>query len=137
MWAADAWGRMGQDSTYSPPCWGVERVAQKRGSTYSPPQKQPAARYFREALTGAHCSTNWYEGNFGDLGQADRIPKFTSGRAPALLGFDESIDEHCTAALGVKGLGHADACVRANLNILSLCTPPPPLGQGAYGRAPN
>ena len=49
-------------------------------------------------------------------------PHFTSS-APALLGFDESIDAFCRARHGYGSFGpnaHAETCVRANHNILSL-----------------
>jgi len=50
-----------------------------------------------------------------------RPPGKTS--TPALLGFDETIDAHCATQLGGfdKGPGgHAERCVAANRNILSL-----------------
>ena len=45
-------------------------------------------------------------------------PPLHSQRAPALLGFDESIDQDCYG-MGGKG-SHAEACVDTNNNILSL-----------------
>ena len=45
-------------------------------------------------------------------------PHFT-GPAPALLGFDDSIDWFCRFGGG----DHAEACVQSNFNILSLYEP--------------
>jgi hypothetical protein len=81
--------------------------------------------YFDSAWWGKDCrSRNWYTGNNGALGAVDGgptkeyvHPHFTES-APALLGFDESIDAYC-AAHGGSGQ-HAEACVKANVNILSL-----------------
>ena len=77
------------------------------------------------------CQTrNWYTGNQGDLGNHKTLgPADPSTRehftedAPALLGFDESIDDHCVSHGGSNPggpSGHAISCVRANVNILSL-----------------
>jgi hypothetical protein len=69
----------------------------------------------------------WYEGNPGDLGKENQLPSFARGKASALLGFDETIDDFCAHELGgwddgdVKAMGHARRCVEANVNILSLC----------------
>jgi hypothetical protein len=40
------------------------------------------------------CTSNIcrYEGNPGELGKAGQLPSFNGADAPALLGFDESID---------------------------------------------
>jgi hypothetical protein len=46
-------------------------------------------------------------------------PHFTRV-APALLGFDETIDEYCWHHGGRRNQGHSGACVNANVNILSL-----------------
>ena len=55
------------------------------------------------------------------------VPKYNSAPAPALLGFDESIDDYCRSALrrmhrqpSFDNTKHAENCVRANLNILAL-----------------
>jgi len=106
MWAAEAWGKMERGR---PDCWEVRRDRHK--------MRQPPQTYFEEVRNGTNCRTNWYEGNDGDLGAKDRLPYFRHD-APALLGFDESIDAFCQKA-GGNG-GHAWACVQANLNILSL-----------------
>jgi len=81
-------------------------------------------KFFDDAWWGRDCERNWYSGNSGDLGkvfggpfQAWVWPHF-SENAPALLGFDESIDWYCTSH-GGSGQ-HAAACVMANVNILSL-----------------
>ena len=73
--------------------------------------------YFDDVRRGAACNTNWYEGNSGDLGRQDKLPQFPSS-APALLGFDETIDQFCQARGGSGD--HAWACIKASLNILSL-----------------
>jgi hypothetical protein len=73
--------------------------------------------YFEQVQSGQHCNTNWYEGNSGQLGLPNTIPTFEHP-APALLGFDEAIDQYCTSKGGSGG--HARACIRASLNILSL-----------------
>ena len=76
---------------------------------------------------GTHCDSNWYKGNKGELGepnpdQSNHIPSGFSKDAPALLGFDESIDQYCTEQSPSRGSddGHAANCVRANRNIFSL-----------------
>ena len=60
-----------------------------------------------------------YAGNPGDLGW--NTPQFERD-APALLGFDESIDRACHqyAPRWKKNANHAERCVSASLNILSL-----------------
>lgn len=70
---------------------------------------------------GRSCNRNWYTGNagpLGALGPADfRVwPHFTKS-APALLGFDRNIDWHCHSTGAAE---HATACVKDNMNILSL-----------------
>jgi hypothetical protein len=68
-------------------------------------------------------------GNAGALGDRDggptrwhtqpHFPDAASGMAaPALLGFDEEIEEYCQARGGYGN--HAETCIRANHNILSL-----------------
>lgn len=97
-----------------PNCWDI-----RRDSTWA---RQPSSAYFEETLRGAHCNTNWYTGNEGELGQVGRFPQFTSNVAPALLGFDETIDSFCNSANKPSNRywGHAGMCINANLNILSL-----------------
>jgi len=102
------------------PCWSVRRE--------SPTTWQSADSYFRETIIGAHCDSNWYEGNGGTLGEPqNHLPSdFTTEDAPALLGFDESIDQYCATKLHEAHpnmrpvFGHAANCVHANQNILSL-----------------
>ena len=60
--------------------------------------------YFARAWLGQDCSRNWYTGNPGRLGHLNggptRVwvnPHFTQRRSPALLGFDESIDNYCNS----------------------------------------
>lgn len=53
-----------------------------------------------------------YEGNPGDLGREGWMHTFPA-MAPALLGFDERIDDYCGHQAGQAG--HAQACVNKNL----------------------
>lgn len=84
--------------------------------------------FWRNVENGGACDRNWYTGNWGDLGRPDGgpdkpfvTPHFTTDKAPALLGFDENIEDYCQANMGVKQEdGHAQQCIRANVNILSL-----------------
>lgn len=85
-------------------------------------------RFFDGAAAGHTCNRNWYEGNPGEIGEgyAPRVtenwvwPHFERS-APALLGFDESIDRACSKVNPVDG--HANNCITSNLNILSLYPP--------------
>ena len=107
MWSAQGWESMvGRHP--SPACWSVQRDGR---------QAQGPEQYFDDVLSGQWCSSNWYEGTSGTLGQNG--PAFPDAQShPALLGYDEAIDHMC-GALGGRG-GHAEACVGAGLNILSL-----------------
>lgn len=105
------WGDAGWESRLrgEPGCWGDD-----------------PSSFFRNALNGESCERNWYEGNQGPLGfgnggpSKDWVwPHFTRA-APALFGFDENIDGWCNSR---GGDDHAPACVRKNLNILSLYWP--------------
>ena len=65
-----------------------------------------------------------YEGNFGLLGLPGRTTTFPTP-APALLGFDETIDDFCSSRRHDAGdwgdyMGHAENCRLASMNILSL-----------------
>lgn len=87
--------------------------------------RQQGWKYFDDTWWGRPCERNWYTGNGGQLGEPNGgpahkwvWPHFTKRQAPALLGFDESIDNYC-ARHGGQGQ-HAVACVQANVNILSL-----------------
>ena len=118
MWAAEAWAKMSPDR---PACWSVNRVIPASGKR----ETQDSATFFAETLAGTHCgSTNWYEGNPGALGREGTPPRFRHAEAGALFGFDETIDDFCAGALGgwdrARDYGHAQRCVEANLNILSL-----------------
>ena len=104
------------------PCW--ESVRDNRWVT------QTSDAFFNETLDGRHCDTNWFEGNPGSLGTwGAQFPGNlgSSGsweaHAPALLGFDETIDEYCGQHVNANFYGpgaHAERCVAANVNILSL-----------------
>ena len=119
MWAAEAWGTM---ENGRPACWDVQREGWER-------HRQASGRFFDAVDSGSICKTNWYEGNGGRLGMVGGGPAFPrhpggTRSTPALLGFDETIDQHCTEHLphhGAQGpWGHAERCVAANRNILSL-----------------
>ena len=87
-----------------------------------------------DAWNGTTCTTrNWYTGNQGKLGDYRTLgpasskdnPHHFKKDAPALLGFDESIDDYCEAHGGKDeggASGHAISCIQANVNILSPCT---------------
>ena len=117
MWAAEAWGTMENGRAA---CWSMEREGMDR-------RRVPEQRYFDMALTESQCHrTNWYEGTtwqHGVLGGNGDKQRFTD-LAPALLGFDETIDTYCSAHIDAKKdhpwLGHSERCVMANKNILSL-----------------
>ena len=101
----------------SPACWSVQRDAQ---------EAQRPEQYFDDVLSGRWCSSNWYEGTSGpgspQAASPDPIgvtgPAFADFDSyPALLGFDEAIDGMCLT--GAKD-GHAQACLKKGLSILSL-----------------
>ena len=121
MWAASAWAKMSKSSSSSrhPACWAVNRE-----TLNSEMQPMSSETFFTETLAGTHCNTNWYEGNVGDLGKAGRLPSYARPAAPALFGFDETIDEFCADNIGgwevATSLDHATRCVEASHNILSL-----------------
>lgn len=66
-----------------------------------------------------------FEGNKGELGWEGHPPNF-SAAAPAVLGFDETIDWYCGQAPKrnpydySQAWDHAKNCVKGNVNILSL-----------------
>lgn len=83
-----------------------------------------AARVTARALftwgNGVHPHSKRYVGNPG----INEPPSYTAD-APALFGFDETIDEYCSSHPKENGdyeggHGHANNCIRSNLNILSL-----------------
>jgi len=121
MWAAEPW-QLREEGMAS--CWDRKRDAHD--------QWQHALDYFNSTQRGAACNTNWYEGNAGghdenllggryfraNTATPDAGNGWFPGPAPALLGFDESIDDYCWRH-GGKG-SHAMACIHAGFNILSL-----------------
>jgi len=109
MWGAEPWKKWRRQQGLDGSCFVWQRDRHDR--------VQPASRYFEQLHSGQHCNTNWYEGNAGLLGLPHIIPTFAH-HAPALLGFDEAIDEYCNSKGGTGG--HAEACIQASLNILSL-----------------
>lgn len=118
MWAAAPWQQRGppvRGQHQALACWEVKRDDKTR--------RQSASTFFRETYRGTACRSNWYEGNNGELGEIDHVPMFSGNEAPALLGFDESIDAYCQSRQqgnNLRYFGHAGACVNANTNILSL-----------------
>jgi hypothetical protein len=117
LWGPEGW-KVRRNNGWA--CWG---------------DRQQGWKYFDDTWWGRPCERNWYTGNEGQLGEPNGgpahkwvWPHFTKRQAPALLGFDESIDNYC-ARHGGQGQ-HAVACVQANVNILSLygnripCAPP-------------
>lgn len=104
MWGAEPWRNWPRPFNIEDSCFA--RVRDHHN------QHQDAYMYFEETSQGKHCHTNWYEGNVGELGWANRIHNFAL-KAPALLGFDETIDHYCNGH-GGRG-GHAQSCVNANL----------------------
>ena len=76
--------------------------------------------YFTDALSGAHCDQNWLSGMIG--GGGDRPFQSPS---PALLGFDETINERCSGMLGYEPWDDEDLnwkiaarCRDAHRNVL-------------------
>jgi len=115
MWAAEAWGKMEVNGKARPACWN-----RRREDAWW--EEMPASVYFDDVISGRVCGTNWYEGNMNELGLQNHQPSFPGKAAPALLGFDESIDAFCQrdAPAQNKGDMHAERCIAANYNILSL-----------------
>ena len=108
IWGPEGW-KVRRPAT--PACWGRDSMA-----------------WFNNAKRGAFCGRNWYEGNPGSLGASNGgpdkewvYPHFTKSRAPALLGFDESIDEYNNRNSDPEK--HGEASVLRNVNILSLYPP--------------
>ena len=81
MWAAQGWGK-----------WDDQSACYER-SRHDHDKFQSADDFFLDALTGAQCNSNWYDGNW-------QMPKFHFlSEAPALLGFDDEIQKLCRASL--------------------------------------
>lgn len=107
MWAKEAWERRAPGSE---DCW----LWTQQGHA------QSADAYFDDTWRGAHCANNWYAGNPGI-----KQPPPVTADAPALFGFDHTIDQFCGDRPkdnnGFEhGNAHANNCIRSNLNILSL-----------------
>lgn len=62
-----------------------------------------AARFFRGTLAGATCDRNWLAGAVGGGMERPFSPP-----SPALLGFDESINEECSRLLGLAPWDNGD-----------------------------
>jgi len=114
MWDAEPWM---QRHEWKPSCF-----QRKRDGFWV---AQETHVFFQETKAGKHCDTNWYEGNNGPLGYQDSRPQF-SDQAPALLGFDETIDQFCKDERKqwfdnkFYPQDHAGSCLNSNHNILSL-----------------
>ena len=103
---------MGQGNHLFRRMWGVESRRQNhKGDVacwdrdrFDGWKAQGAETYFSDLLRGTHCgSTNWYEGSSQNHGF------FQAGDAPALLGYDNDIEQFCEWS-----------CDQHNLNILNL-----------------
>lgn len=106
--------------------WGDEVWKLRRGSKACWDNAGGAEEFFSHVARGSSCDRNWYEGSPGQLGQwgptDDDGPVIFTASAPALLGFDDSIDMYVDNMDGGGG-GHAAASVRHNANILQLFPP--------------
>jgi len=115
MWEARQFMRLRREGGI--PCFERAREDISRG--------QASSAFFADVKEGKWCDSNWYEGVPGDLGDMNRRPRF-SGQAPALLGFDETIDDFCVADHRYHSNGyyddwsHAGKCANSNNNILAL-----------------
>ncbi|KAL1496870.1 hypothetical protein AB1Y20_014453 [Prymnesium parvum] len=94
MWGVEARHTIDQ---FQSACW-----SRKRDAAWVPINGE---QFFAEAASGVHCAMNWYEGSGEAWG------RFSSSRAPALLGFDDDIHRYC-----------GGSCDNANVNILNLFT---------------
>jgi hypothetical protein len=106
----------------TPACWSSFKT-QPKGNAGS----YGFDGFWENVRQGSSCSRNWYTGNAGSLGSIQggpekswTTPHFTAPAAPALLGFDENIEDYCIRHSEEKVHGHAEKCVGANVNILSL-----------------
>ena len=113
MWNVEPWWFRHADT---PTCFERKRHDTSQG--------QPTAQYFAQVKAGANCDDNWFEGSPGVLGKKGKPPTF-SGMAPALLGFDETIEWFCQKELAnfnnhKFGYDHAGLCANSNNNILAL-----------------
>ncbi len=92
-------------SDNNPQCWYRMRD-ESRAS-------QPPGIFFAGLMSGADCGSNWYDG----LGPQPEFPE----PAPALLGFDTSIDQLCRV-YNRNGRVRQEKvpCVERNFNILAL-----------------
>ena len=117
--------RTGQDKFYR--MWGEMswKLTSAGGGTC---WGHDARVFFDTTLRGDRCNVNWYEGADGELGEAHSRPSFPQGSAPALLGFDSTIDQYCAEHLDGRRYAQggdwnsrlAHKCVAANMNILRL-----------------
>ena len=111
MWARRPWLLRGPEDPHRADCWHSD----ERG------KPQTAQAFFSKVAAGSHCAINWYR----DRGQILSPPRYVNN-APALFGFDESIEAYCenaektNAQFGMHGHPHAWTCIQANVNILAL-----------------
>jgi len=111
--------------------WEVRQFLRRRGENAIPcwerrrdwfERAQSPETFFTAVKSGDICDSNWFEGT--GIGGVNDRPRFTS-QAPALLGFDETIDGFCDAehhwfANGFYPEDHAGKCANSNNNILAL-----------------
>ena len=81
-------------------------------------------RFFADAIEGKLCDHNWFEGAAGDGPEARPC---CGQRAPALLGFDETIWQYCSRAVGKAAVSSAFSqselawrCILSDNNILRI-----------------
>lgn len=90
---------------------------------YTPAALHPRSSHYTclNEVAGKRTPHACAQGNRGDIGFANQPPTFTYD-APAVLGFDESIDAYCIDRVKQeqKAHQHGIRCVEANVNILSL-----------------
>jgi len=103
-----------------PMCWEVKR---ERKEEYEYRRdSQESSSFFQETLENKHCKTNWFEGNDGNLGSSHHVDHFGGAVAPALIGFEDNVDELCTntSCLDCPAEAVGPKCITAGYNIFSL-----------------
>ena len=108
--------------------WGQSYKRRARGSGSGCYDRQEGSsssdEFFAQTFEGASCDRNWLEGAVGQARDRPFEPP-----SPALLGFDESINEHCSGLLGREPWDDGDLnakiarrCREARRNVLRLLT---------------
>jgi len=103
--------------------WGSAWQQRQRGSEGCW-ARRGGLRFFDEALAGNSCDRNWLQ---GAVGFASDRPFFEP--SPALLGFDETINEFCSWQIGLDPWDRGDLnnkiarrCREARRNVLRVLT---------------